>query len=223
MKAPARLAATLVTCLAIGAGSGCKSIPRPDGMLVGPFYAPTNIRAAATMPHSVARVVMIPVTGPDSVSPESLAAVGTAFANEFTRAGRAELTLLDADRLQRLVGERSLRTTEPLPEGFLAKLRAGTAADAVLFIEVTSFRAYPPLALGIRGRLVTTDSQESLWACDERFDATLSSVRNAARRHAATPAPQPGAPGDLSHTVLQNPDRFAAYVAASLLRTLPAR
>lgn len=224
MKATARLAAiSILLLVASGAGSGCKSIPRPDGMIIGPFYSPKNIRAAATMPHAVARIVMVPVAGPDSVSPESLTVIGMAFANEFTRTGRAELTLLDGDRMQRLFGERSVRTSAPLPADFLARLREGTAADAVLFVEVTAFRACPPLTLGIRGRLVTTDSQESLWACDELFDATVASVRNAARRHAASPAPQPGAPGDLSHTILQNPDRFAAYVAASLLSTLPAR
>jgi hypothetical protein len=223
MNATARLTASILMLAAFSTGSGCKSIPRPDGMIVGPFYRPKNIRASATMPHSVARIVMIPLTGPDSVSAESLSGIGIAFANEFTRTGRAELTLLDSDRMQRLVGERGVSTTAPLPADFLARLRAGTAADAVLFVEVTAFRAYPPLTLGIRGRLVTTDSQESLWACDELFDAAAPSVRNAARRHAARPAPQPGAPGDLSHTILQSPDRFAAYVAASLLSTLPAR
>ncbi len=223
MNATARLTAILLILAASNTGSGCKSIPRPDGMIGGPFYSPKNVRTAATMPHSVARIVMIPVAGPDTVSSESLAGVGRAFANEFVRSGRAELTLLDGDRMQRLVGERGVSATAPLPADFLARLREGTAADAVLFVEVTAFRAYPPLTLGIRGRLVTTDSQESLWACDELFDATVPSVRNAARRHAARPAPQPGAPGDLSHTILQNPDRFAAYVAASLLSTLPAR
>ncbi len=218
-----RLPASLCVLAAIVGLGACKSIPRPDGSIVGPFHAPKNIRAAATFPHSVARVLILPVSGPESVSAEGLNAVGAAFEAEFTRAARAELTVLDSDRLQRLVGERQVRTTEPLPDRLLGRLRESTAADAVLFIEVTSSRAYPPLALGIRGRLVTTDTQETLWACDELFDASVAAVRNSARRHAGAPSPQPGAPGDLTHTILQNPDRFAAYVAATLLATLPAR
>lgn len=210
----------LAPCIGI---VGCRSVPRPDGAIFGPFYAPQNVRAAPALPHSVARVVLLPLTGSDHADPEVLENIRTVFRTEFTRAARAELAVIDGDRLQRLVGEHRVRTTEPLPDGFLARIREGTAADAVLFVEVTSFRPYPPLTLGIRARLVTTDSQETLWACDELFDARVAAVRNAARRHAATPAPQPGAPGDLSQTILQNPDRFAAYVAAALFHTLPPR
>jgi hypothetical protein len=223
MNLPSRRLALAITLLSIIGLAGCKSIPRPDGSVVGPFHSPKNIRATPALPHSVARVVVLPVAGPADVSHEALNAVGAAFHAEFTRAARAELLVLDGDRLQRLAGQRRMRSTEPLPDRFLSRLREHTAADAVLFLEVTSYRAYPPLALGIRGRLVTTDTQETLWACDELFDANLAAVRNSARRHAASPAPQPGSPGDLTYTVLQNPDRFAAYVAASLLRTLPAR
>jgi hypothetical protein len=223
MKLLARALASVLALVSILGLGGCKSIPRPDGSVVGPFHAPKNIRATPSLPHSVARVVVLPVAGPEAVSHETLDAIGAAFHAEFTRAARAELIVLDGVRLQRLAGEPRVRATEPLPDRFLTRLRESSTADAVLFLEVTSYRAYPPLALGIRGRLVTTDTQETLWACDELFDASLAAVRNSARRHAASPAPQPGSPGDLTYTVLQNPDRFAAYVAAVLLRTLPAR
>ncbi len=223
MKLLARALASVLALVSILGLGGCKSIPRPDGSVVGPFHTPKNIRATPSLPHSVARVVVLPVAGPEAVSQETLNAIGAAFQAEFTRAARAELIVLDGVRLQRLAGEPRVRATEPLPDRFLTRLRESSTADAVLFLEVTSYRAYPPLALGIRGRLVTTDTQETLWACDELFDASLAAVRNSARRHAASPAPQPGSPGDLTYTVLQNPDRFAAYVAAVLLRTLPAR
>jgi hypothetical protein len=96
------------------------------------------------------------------------------------------------------------------------------AADAVLFVDVTAYSPYPPLALGLRTRLAPIRETEILWATDLHFSAADPSVANSARRHALSLAKSSG-PADLSHTILQNPTRFAGYAAAATFATLPPR
>ena len=47
-------------------------------------------------------------------------------------------------------GVEALSSAAALPADFLAVARRDFAADAVLFVDVTTFHAYPPLRLGVR-------------------------------------------------------------------------
>jgi hypothetical protein len=122
----------------------------------------------------------------------------------------------------RLTGARAIRSVETLPHDFLTRLVADYAADAVLFTDVTTYSPYPPLALGLRAKLVRTDNGSILWSFDTIFSATDTSVVNAARRHWLDTAPS-GTPADFSITALQSPQRFAAYAASAAFATLPPR
>jgi hypothetical protein len=61
-----------------------------------------------------------------------------------------------------------------------------------------------------------------MWAADNVFSATNPAVANSARRHALKLGRDRG-PGDLSHTILQSPSRFAAYALHETFATLPNR
>ena len=99
--------------------------------------------------------------------------------------------------------------------------------NAVLFSRLTSYRAYPPLALGWSFKLVECPEKPGtvpriLWAADETFDAGNAAVMNSARRHYLAQQTTAGPLAD-SRTVLQSPRRFAQYTLSALALTLPPR
>jgi len=96
------------------------------------------------------------------------------------------------------------------------------AADAVLFIDVTTERSYRPLAIGLRAKLASVEDRELLWTFDNVFSAAEPGVAVAARRHylAGEGAAEVA---DRSAAVFQSPRRFAAYAADATFATLPPR
>ena len=91
-----------------------------------------------------------------------------------------------------------------------------------MFLEVFAYRAYKPLALGVRGKLVDLRSRDFIWAIDETFDAGNASVIAAAenfqRRDQVINFSRH------SHgSVLASPRIFAKYVADAAFGTLPTR
>lgn len=203
--------------------AGCDSLPRIDGARQGPFYTPVNVRGTAQLPANIRRIAILPVAGVSAVPEESLARLDVTFVAELNRAARAETIPVSRETLDRLVGVRQVDSTTALPAFLLSKLQAETSADAVLFVDITTFSAYPPIALGIRAKLVTVNGLEMLWAFDNTFDAQEATVANAARRHFLSDPYSSSHVADLSPTVLQNPARFATYAAAATFATLPAR
>ncbi len=121
-----------------------------------------------------------------------------------------------------MFGKSAIASVEELPSGFFEKLGKAYGADAILFTDVTTFSAYPPLALGLRMKLARISDRVIWWAADNVFSAAEPAVSNSARRHALKVGADRG-PGDLSHTILQNPSRFAGYALAETFGTLPAR
>lgn len=203
--------------------SGCETTPRTDAARTGPFFTPTNVRGVDRLPATLRRVAVLPAAGLSSIPEESLTRLDQALIGELNRTARAEAVPVSRDVLARLSGARQLEATEALPHDLLSKLRTYTQADAVLFTDITTYSPYPPLALGLRARLVDLTSGEILWAFDNLFDTTHPAVVNAARRHYLNTSPAAPGSADLSSTVLQNPTRFGAYVGAAMFSTLPPR
>jgi hypothetical protein len=202
--------------------AGCRTPSEFDRARTGPFFSPTNFQAAARMPVEIRRVVLLPVADDGRLPEDTLDNLDTVLQTALGHAQRFELVALSRPVCARLTGTRAIRSVDALPHDFFARLIADYAADAVLFVDVTSYSAYPPLALGLRAKLVRTDNQSILWAFDTIFSATDPTVANAARRHWLDTAP-PGTPADFSTTALQSPHRFAAYAATAAFATLPPR
>jgi hypothetical protein len=217
----------LLAALALGL-SGCAKLPiKRDGAKAGPFFTPANVKVSAPrLPATIRRVLLLPVSADGLAIPEeNLTRLDAAFLTELTRAARFEVVTLTRDELARVTGSRQLNSTAPLPPGFIDRLfniYNQYAADAVLFVDLTSYSPYPPLAIGVRARLAPIRETELLWAADLTFSAAEPPVANSARRHALSLAKSSG-PANLSHTILQNPTRFAGYVAAATFDTLPLR
>ncbi len=203
---------------------GCSElgIPKRDTAKAGPFFTPSNFTNSGPIPAQVRRVAVLPSSGGQLIPEQSLNDIDEAITTELNRTGRFETVRITRDQLHELVGVRSLSSIEPLPANLAEKIRHAFGADAMLFTDITAYSAYPPLEIGLRMKLAELNGGSILWASDNIFSAANPDVANSARRHAL----QLGldrSPGDLSHTILQNPARYAAYAAAATFQHLPPR
>src|SRR5262249_26051439 len=119
-------------------------------------------------------------------------------------------------------GRSTWTAEEKLPADFFHKLRSAVDVDAVLVGRLTQYRAYEPLAIGWRLKLIDADGARIVWATDEVFDAQRTDVANAARRYAKAHPASVTPVGD-SRRILVSPRRFAQYTANEVVKTLPPR
>lgn len=216
----AALAAIWVWALAPGCASTGRDIA--DAARQTAYFVPANHHGEKRLPATVRRVLLLPVSGGKIVPVETAVTLENVFATELLRQVRFEVVRLSRqDCLQRF-GAPEFSSAGALPHDFLPSLARSFAVDAVLFIDVTAYRAYRPLALGVRAKLATVDATRLLWTFDEVFDADDVAVSNSVRRYYETGGAGHG-PLDASHGALQSPSRFAAYVAAATFDTLPPR
>jgi len=198
---------------------GCASPGPLDPAVVGPFFAPVNHAAEASL-GGLRRVVLLPLWGGALASPETLAALDPVLVAALQRENRFEVVSFSRAESLRRFRTAGFSSTSALPHGLLDALREAFAADGVLFVDVTVFRPYRPLALGLRARLATIDGSRIVWTFDTVFSAEDPAVVNAARRHVLG-SDGAGMPTDLSRGALQSPGRFAGYAAAAMFATLP--
>lgn len=220
----ARPSARAVLVLAALLGwAGCASPPVFDGARHGPFYTPVNHAGEAQLPANLRRVVLLPVAGGSAANAESAAALDPVFIAELQKQNRFEVvSITREDCLRRFRAEEFL-STAALPHDFLAMLKREHAADAVMFVDLTAYKPYRPLVLGVRAKLALLDPESEVrlvWTFDNIFAASDPAVANSARGHFLD-SDRGRIPADLTPGVLQSPSRFAAYVAAATFATLP--
>lgn len=209
----------------IGAGvlavlSGCMTPAIDDVARTGPFFKPVNHAGDASLPASLHRVVVLPLSAPAGSTSDAVAAFDSVFAAELLKQNRFEVVTVSRNEFLRRFGAEALGSAAALPHDLLSWLQREYAPDAVLFIDLTTFRAYHPLALGVRAKLASIDGSRLIWTFDNVFSAADPAVANSARRHFLE-SDRGGVPADMSFSVLQSPSQFAAYVAAATFATLP--
>jgi hypothetical protein len=189
-------------------------------------FRPSNIyHGAERLPRSVKRVLMLPLavseTGGFQV-PAVRDSLGPILKAELVRANRFEVVTLAPELLVRWTGREQWLAADELPLDFFDRLREETGCDAVLFSELTTYRPYPPLALGWRIQMVSSDGPLVWWALDEVFDASEPAVAQAARRYHLAHTTQTPALTD-AREMFNSPRRFAAYSASVIVATCPGR
>ncbi len=202
--------------------SGCMAL-KDAFPSAGPVYTPSNIyRGVEKLPASLKRVAVLPlrVEGKDHATELARPGLENALRSEIARLGRFELVVVRPEQLRDWTGRLAWGSEEALPPGFLEKVRVETGCDAILFSQLTGFRAYPPLAVGWRLRLIDPEGARVWWAADEWFDAGEAAVANAARKHYMDRAPRPLALAD-PQQILYSPLRFGTYTASALAATCP--
>ena len=200
--------------------AGCQTPAFDDPARTGPFFQPVNHAGDPMLEPTLRRVVLLPVYGGALADGETAAGLDTIFATELQKQNRFEVVVLTRAESRRRFGADEFSSAAALPFGFLAKLKREFAADAVLWVDLTAYRAYRPLTLGVRAKLATIESTRLVWTFDTVFSDDDPAVANAARRHFVDQT-HTAVPADLTRSALQSPRRFAAYVAAATFATLP--
>ncbi len=186
------------------------------------YFTPTNFSGDTRLPVNLHRVILLPVSGGSIVPPETAATIEEIFVTELQKQLRFEVVRLTRADCQRRFGAPDFSSVGALPHDFLAILGHDFAADAVLFVDVTSYRGFRPLILGVRAKLATVEQTRLIWSFDEIFAADDPAVGSSVRRYYGSADPS-GIPIDAGHGGLQSPGKFAAYVAAATFNTLPPR
>ena len=206
----------------LGGLTGCQQLPKVSvDWHGGPFFAPTNFSGVPLLPAEVRRVAVLPLAGLEGLPPETVATLETTLRAALLAEGRFEVVVVRRELVHELAGRAAVAASDQLPAPLFARIAREYSADAVLLVDITHYRPYAPLALGVRAKLAFCDSNHAIfWACDTLFDSRDPAVANSARRHATG-----GASGvvDAGPVALQSPSRFAAYVFADVFACLPPR
>jgi hypothetical protein len=188
--------------------------PRPDNVFAYPAKLSLDLR----------RVAVLPLAAESSGSglPEGCAALTPVLWEQLIKTKRFEVVTVEPKALRRATGQVNWTGTESLPTDFLGFLRREYACDGVLFAELTTYRAYAPLAIGWRFKLVDARSGQILWASDELFDAASPPVARAAQRFG-----EPRSSWLFGHEdnwlAVNSPSQFGRFAATTVLDTLPER
>jgi hypothetical protein len=202
---------------------GCSTKPLKDPIF-GPSYEVRNVyRQAPVLPVNVRRVAVLPLSYKDASAglisgKESLEPV---LHTELAKAARFELVMVEPTHLKQWTGRERWDAYEALPPRLFKELSERTGADAVLFSHLSEYKAYPPIVVGWRMKLVGNNA-ETIWAVEEMFDAAEEPVSNAARRYDRGQVRNSPVLED-SRSILLSPARFGQYTLRALLDTLPAR
>jgi hypothetical protein len=204
--------------------TGCVSFPHLSDLNT-PSYAPSNVhREEAVLPLYIKRVAVLPLMVlTDEASMEfGRDSLQDVLRNELGRSRQFELVSVPPEELRLLTGRSGWSGEEKLPIEFFDILKDRLGVDAVLFSRLTQYRAYEPLAIGWRLKLMDAEVPRILWAVDEVFDARVPEVAAAARRHAReNPDTIPSVQD--SQSVLLSPRRFGQYTANAVVVTMPGR
>lgn len=220
-----RVGSLFVSALVLLFAVGCAS--STDKVLIqkskeSRFFTPTNFNGDTRLPVNLRRVVLLPVYGGSIVPLETAATIEEVFAVELQKELRFEVVRFSRAECQRRFGMPAFSSVGALPNNFLSVLARDFAADAVLFVDITAYRGYRPLVLGVRAKLATLEQTRLVWTFDEIFSADDPKVGNSVRQYYGAADPS-GIPLDARHGGLQSPSKFAAYVAAAAFDTLPPR
>jgi hypothetical protein len=213
-----------VIAVICGLLGGC-AVGTPRDLVRGASYRPENVYAGTgALPANIRRVTVLPLVCEENnyELAEGRAVLEPVLLAQLIKTKKFEVVRSDAEFLKSRIGRAQWANEGTLPPEFFTLLREDSGCDAVLFSRLTVFRAYPPLAVGWRLRLVDVQTGRTLWAGDEVFDEGQRAVENGARRHQLTQERDPaGAPDEWF--VQNSPSKFGEYTAARLLATLPGR
>jgi hypothetical protein len=151
----------------------------------------------------------------------SLQDLDSIFRAECSKVLPLEVVQISRAEMMRLLGQESIASTDIIPAQFVRELQQKYAIQGIVFTDLTVYRPYRPINIGVRGKLVQVPHLEILWSADGILDSAepgiASSALNFAQRNLR--GPQTG----MAEVILQSPRRYAAFVANALYGTLPGQ
>jgi hypothetical protein len=210
--------ALLLGTLGMSLFSGCMHPGPYDTARVGPLYTPMN-HSGETNLGDIRRVVLMPIWAGATASAETASNFDPVIVTALQASQRFEVVTVSREDCLRRFRAESFSSAGALPHDLMATLQREFAADAVLFVDLTVFRAHRPLAMGLRAKLASFSDGRLVWVFDNLFSADDPAVANSVRNHFLDADLR--VPADLTHSALQSPNRFAAYTTAAMFATLP--
>lgn len=184
-----------------------------------PSYNPTNTFALNDgVAATINRVALLPIYN-NRYDRSILGPLDRSFNLELGQTQLFEVISISEDDLKALFGKPQFSSTDFLPHDFLSKIKARYNADAVMFVDLTNYKPYKPIIMGIRAKLVSTETASILWSFDSIYDAGDTRVAMGARRYQRQFDTQ-SYPLNEPISVLQSPRQFSKYVAYTTFRTL---
>ena len=205
--------------------AGCKT-PSLDSFSLSPkakpaIHRPSNVFSVEFLPADFVKVAVLPVHHKLDSADVAPFLDGT-FLNELNGKGQLEAVPVTGAALQQMTGRSALASTDPLPSGLLAQIRAKYGADGVLLTDLTHYHPYKPISVGVRCKLADAVTGEILWSADAVYNAGNQEIQAAAlyfhKQKSGSPFPL-----EDSGSILQSPRFFSRFVASSMLDTLPRR
>jgi len=178
-----RVACWLMAGAALDVHAQTHPAPPPVPMFLPDEQRDNVFQAALVLPAGVRRVAVLPLTedkAPAELSPAA-ETLGPILLTALTRTKKFEVVPVSPTDLRRETGRSDWSDTELLPASFFDTLQRLYACDAVWFCQLTAFRAYAPLAMGWRMKLIDVHTRQILWAVDELYDAEQPGVLTQAR------------------------------------------
>jgi hypothetical protein len=220
------LAQTAGLAVAWLAAAGCAALPRPAQIAcVGQGYKPENVFLyAPTLSPEIKRVAVLPLACEDQRPDlaDGCETLQSVLQMELQRTRKFEVVCVKPESLRDSTGSLAWTGCEILPRNFCDAVHEVSGCDAVLFSQLTVFRPYEPLAIGLRMKLVNARTGQTLWSVDELVDAGECGVLKR-----AGPLQELGSwisvPGCDEWELKNSPRRFAQYAADKVLGTLPKR
>ncbi|MGH7996796.1 MAG: hypothetical protein ACREFX_10630 [Opitutaceae bacterium] len=200
--------------------AACQHIAPTNPARRGPFFKPVNYVSDQRLPYGTRRVVLLPIHGAPYADFETCEQLDPIIAEALVRQMRFEVVPLTRAECTRTFGFQDIDSTAQLPPHFLKILGTKFDAQAVLFVDLTAYAPYRPLAIGFRAKLANVADQRILWAFDQLYTTNNSAVANSLR-HYYLGGDRQGMPFDSTTESLISPSQFAAYVADTTFRTLP--
>jgi hypothetical protein len=210
-----------LTLIAAGLGlAGCEHPSAVDSARIGPFFKPINFAGDARLPLGFRRVVLLPIHADPYAGYDTAEMLDPVIAEALVKEQRFEVVPLSRADCARSFGTPDIDSTSALPHDFLTILGQKFGAQGVLFVDLTAYAPYRPLAIGFRSKLAAVASGRIIWSFDELFSTNNSAVANSVRRYYLGGDRQ-SEPFDPSPDNLTSPRRFAGYVADAAFRTMP--
>ena len=219
MKRISSLAKTL-PILAVASAfllTACSTIHRVNAEFdttLGKKRKTTNVYQDGVLPGQLTRVALLPMYKGE-YDHIDLSLIEENIRLELSKLGLFEVVSVGPETMRELFSQERFSSIEALPTQLIEKLHARFAVDGLLLVDLSYFKAYQPVGMGMRAKLLDTNSGKLVWAVDEVFDSSNPDVSNAARKFYKTESII-AYPIRNTQSALHSPNRFSKYVAHSL-------
>lgn len=208
----------LTLLLALFTLSGCIST-QSERAKAKPSYQLHNVYRMP-LPEQFKRVALLPIVAASDLGiADSLDSIRNSITGELLKTKRFEVISMSRDDLREVAGVGELTALSVWPDR-MRKALGDRQIDGVLLVEITALKGYPPIALGLKARLVGLESGTTYWACDEVFDAAVPEIFAGAKRFEDGMLMSVGR-AKSQGTIELSPSIFAKYAAYTMFETLP--